>query len=91
MNEQTEEEKDMHNLKHMVNATWRDKRKHGNRNYFAAGRGEQEESMQRLLLKGLVVAGIKTEHLNYYHATKLGCEYAGLHKAAINRALASDS
>jgi len=91
MNEQTEEEKDLYNLKHMVNATWRDKRKHGNRNYFAAGRGEQEESMQRLMSKGFVVSGMKAEYHTYYHATKLGCEYAGLHKAAINRALASDS
>jgi hypothetical protein len=81
-------EKDLDNLRHTLGVSiGRKKSSHGNRNYFAAGKGEQTESMQRLLSEGLVVKGREDENLTYYHATKEGCEKIGLHKAAINRAL----
>lgn len=86
---QTLEKYDIDNLKHMVGASdGIPKKKHGNRNYFSAGRGgKQEESMQRLLEIGFVIAGTKTETLTYYHATVSGCVAINLHRAAILRAI----
>jgi hypothetical protein len=80
---------DLHNLKHMLGANRKEKSKHGCRNFFAAANfGSQIESMTRLESYELVKKGRSTTcGLTYYHATKKGCEYAGLYKAAIKRAL----
>lgn len=83
-------EQDMERLRHTLGASGQYPRsKWGFRNYFAAARnGEQEESMTRLVAAGYAIEGQKSEHMAYFHATKAGCEAAGLHKAAIKRAFA---
>lgn len=79
---------DIDNLRHMLGASLgKPKKSHGYRNYFAAEKGPQLESMQRLEQNGMVKIGNKTENLTYYHATKKGCNFIGLHKAAIEMAL----
>lgn len=70
---------DLDHLRHMLGinqsyspSNW------GFRNYFAAGPGEQVESMERLVALGWVRKGGQRDDLVYYYATKEGCRAAGL-------------
>ena len=59
----------------------------GWRNYFAAGSGQQQEAMQRLVAAGLATAGRACGDMTYFYATRLGCKAAGLDAAGIKRAM----
>jgi hypothetical protein len=81
-------EKDMDKLRHMLGAiagrykknTW------GWRNYYAAGRADNEH-MQRLVSAGLATQGHTMEGgMTYFHATVAGCKAVGLGPAGIKRA-----
>ena len=74
-------------LKHMLGASeGKQKKNFGNRNYFAAGKG-QIEAMDELVNAGFATRGGVRGELTYYHANGAGCDKAGLHKAAKLRAL----
>ena len=74
-------------LKHMLGASeGKQKRNWGNRNYFAAGKG-QIETMEELVNAGFATRGVVSGELTYYYANGAGCNKAGLHKAARHRAL----
>ena len=75
-------------LQHMLGAVKQyPKSKWGWRNYFAAGGGQAHEAMQRLVAAGLATAGMGTNEMTYFHATRLGCRAAGLDGAGIKRAM----
>lgn len=79
---------DFAKLQHMLGAVQQyPKSKWGWRNYFAAGSGQQHESMQRLVAAGLATAGRAANEMTYFHATRLGCKAAGLDGAGIKRAM----
>lgn len=79
---------DLAKLQHMLGAVEQyPKCKWGWRNYFAAGGGQQHEAMQRLVAAGLATAGMATNEMTYFHATRLGCKAAGLDGAGIKRAM----
>jgi len=61
-------------------------REKGFRNHFAAG-SDQIKDMENLKEKGLVIKGATGNGLTFYHATKLGCEMAGLNEKETARAL----
>jgi hypothetical protein len=66
--------------------------KHGYRNHYCAKVGsDAHDTMLAMVEAGYVIAGriINDGRGQYFHATKIGCEFAGLHKAAIKRATAS--
>lgn len=70
---------DLESLRHMlgINQSY-PQEQWGYRNYFAAGEGEQTESMERLVEAGFVRRGGKRWGLTYYFATEEGCKAAGL-------------
>ena len=79
---------DFAKLQHMLGAVQgKPKNRWGWRNYFAAGRGQQHEAMQRLVAAGLATTGRAANEMTYFHATRLGCRAAGLDAAGIKRAM----
>lgn len=79
---------DFAKLQHMLGAVdGKPKNRWGYRNYFAAGRGQQHEAMQRLVAAGLATAGRACGDMTYFYATRLGCKAAGLDAAGIKRAM----
>ena len=79
---------DFAKLQHMLGAVQgKPKNRWGYRNYFAAGSGQQQEAMQRLVAAGLATAGRAANEMTYFHATRLGCKAAGLDGAGIKRAM----
>ncbi|MDN2710632.1 hypothetical protein O0880_14500 [Janthinobacterium sp. SUN118] len=83
---------DFAKLQHMLGAVKQyPKSKWGWRNYFAAGSGQQLESMQRLVAAGLATVGRAANEMTYFHATGLGCRAAGLDGAGIKRAMEDES
>ncbi len=80
-------DKDMQNLRHMLGAgSHIKKRNWGYRNHFAPA-GDDVQSMLRLESAGLVIKGKPYHETYYYHATKAGCEAAGLEPYQIQKAL----
>ena len=83
-------EEDFEKLRHMVGACYA-KAKRGRRNSYVAA-DVDIPSMERLVTHGMVilVRGVNPELTGgapLYRATKKGCLAAGLHKAAIARAM----
>ncbi len=65
------------------------KSKHGARNRFCAAVGSpDDQQFQAMVAAGLAEQGryINDGRSRYYRATVAGCEFIGLHKAAIERA-----
>ena len=80
-------DEDMQNLRHMLGAgSHIKKRNWGYRNHFAPA-GDDVQSMLRLESAGLVIKGKPYHETYYYHATKAGCEAAGLEPYQIQKAL----
>ena len=77
-------------LRHMLGASdSTPPKRYGYRNHFCATiGGEAHITMLAMLDADLVLRGrkINDSSMEYFHATKLGCEAIGLHKAAIKRA-----
>lgn len=66
------------------------KSKHGFRNYYCAPTtGETFDDMQAMVAAGFMRAGrtINGGTCQYFFATREGCEFAGMSKAATNRSL----
>ena len=81
---------DFANLNHMLGTVDTLAGDWGKRNWFSAGAGEQQESMQRLVAAGAVRQGrdsMASQGRIIFHATLYGCKVAGLHQAAIDRAM----
>lgn len=80
---------DLSRLRHMlgVDAQRYTQKQWGFRNYFAAGAGEQTESMLRLQEAGFVRQGEVFNESHYYHATEEGCKAVGMNSEQIKRAL----
>lgn len=79
---------DFAKLQHMLGAVQgKPKNRWGNRNYFAAGSGQQHDAMQRLVSAGLARAGRAANEMTYFHSTCLGCKAVGLDAAGIKRAM----
>lgn len=78
---------DLHNLRHMLGMNWTPPKDHGYRNRFCAARGEQLDSMRKMELLGYVVEQGEDGDYFSYHATRLGCEAAGLNPKGIERAM----
>lgn len=81
-------------IQHMTGAIpTNQKSKHGFRNHFCAEIGYTDyDDMLLMVGAGLVKAGriINNSTMQYFHATEAGCEFAGLHKAAVKRALSDE-
>ncbi len=79
------------NLRHMLGAGDDiPKRKHGYRNRFAAStKSAAWYTMHDMAEAGLVTPGrtINDGNMQYFHATRAGCDAIGLNKAAIERAM----
>jgi hypothetical protein len=76
----------------MVGAFHHNRNERGYRNYYCIDETNQfdVQLMLKLMDKGLVVRECEVRpnsRLRYFHATELGCKTAGLHKAAITRAM----
>lgn len=79
---------DMHNLRHMVAAGTM---KPGYRNWFAPGPGDIA-SMRRLEGRGLAFKGrLYVGESNFYHATRQGCEAAGLTQTQTEKAMSNQT
>lgn len=78
---------DMGNLRHALGATNQKEFKNwGYRNYYAAATCDVP-SMERLVESGFMVKGRYCADEHHYHATKEGCQAAGLDKRQTEKAL----
>lgn len=77
-------------LRHMVGADQKP-RDRGFRNYFACyADGDKFKDLKAMEARGLVQHYVKSDGgMNYFRATSLGCQFAGIDKAAERRALAA--
>jgi hypothetical protein len=78
------------NLIHMLGAgSHIPEEQHGCRNQFCASLGSEDHiSMLQMEVAGFVVKGRRLNgDMQFFYATKAGCEAVGLGKAAIKRAL----
>lgn len=85
----TEQEEWKKLLRHTVGARENTPTKeHGYRNHYCAPIGSTAENhFLAMVAAGYAVTGEPNGTTRYFHATKEGCEFAGLSRAATKRAL----